>query len=51
MDVKYGKMINKAFTLRNESDYEPFIEYEEQELNDLFDKMQEFIKTVKNVSS
>jgi uncharacterized protein (UPF0332 family) len=46
IDVKYGKMINKAFTLRNESDYEPFIKYEEQEVTELFDKMKEFIKTV-----
>jgi len=49
IDVKYGKMINKAFTLRNESDYEPFIEYEEQEVKELFDKMKEFIKTVHKI--
>jgi uncharacterized protein (UPF0332 family) len=50
IDIKYGKMINKAFTLRNESDYEPFIDYEEEELIDLFIKMQEFIRSVKNIS-
>lgn len=49
IDVKYGKMINKAFILRNESDYEPFIEYEEQEVMELFDKMKEFIKTVHDI--
>jgi len=49
IDVKYGKMINKSFTLRNESDYEPFIEYEEQEVKELYDKMKEFIKTVHEI--
>jgi len=46
MEIKYGKMINKAFTLRNESDYEPFIEYEEQEVMELFVKMKEFVNSV-----
>jgi uncharacterized protein (UPF0332 family) len=49
IEVKYGKMINKAFTLRNESDYEPFIEYEEQEVLELFVMMKEFIKTVQEI--
>lgn len=49
VEVKYGKMINKAFTLRNESDYEPFIEYDEQEVLDLFAKMKDFIKSVNNM--
>ena len=49
IDVKYGKMINKSFTLRNESDYEPFIEYEEQEVKELYDKMKEFIKTIHEI--
>ena len=49
IDVKYGKMINKSFTLRNESDYEPFTEYEEQEVKELYDKMKEFIKTVHEI--
>lgn len=46
IDVKYGKIINKAFTIRNESDYEAFIEYEEEEVLELFDQMKEFIKSV-----
>jgi uncharacterized protein (UPF0332 family) len=49
MEVKYGKMINKAFTLRNESDYEPFIEYEDQEVIELFDMMKEFILAVEDI--
>lgn len=43
---KFGKMIYKAFTLRNESDYEPFVNYEEPEIADLFDKMKEFIYAI-----
>jgi uncharacterized protein (UPF0332 family) len=49
VEVKYGKMINKAFILRNESDYEPFIEYDEQEVLDLFAKMKDFIQSVNNM--
>ncbi len=47
IDVKYGKVLNKAFTLRNESDYEPFIDYEQQEVIELYGKMKEFIQTVR----
>ena len=43
---KFGKMIYKASTLRNESDYEPFINYEEPEVADLFNKMKEFIHAI-----
>jgi uncharacterized protein (UPF0332 family) len=46
IDIAYGKMINKAFTLRNESDYEPFIQYEESEVTELFERMKEFILIV-----
>lgn len=46
IDIKYGKMIYKAFTLRNESDYEPFTNFENQEVMELFDSMKEFINTL-----
>jgi uncharacterized protein (UPF0332 family) len=46
IDSKYGKLITRAFTLRNESDYEPFIDYKADEVADLFDKMKEFIREI-----
>ena len=49
IEVKYGKMIYKAFTLRNESDYEPFIEYEQEEVKELYLKMKEFIAKVDDI--
>ena len=49
IEVKYGKMIYKAFTLRNESDYEPFIEYELQEVKELYINMKEFIAKVDEI--
>ena len=39
-------MINKAYTLRQESDYEPFITYEEQEVTALFERMKKFIGAI-----
>jgi uncharacterized protein (UPF0332 family) len=49
VDTSFGKMSNKAFTVRNEADYEPFIEYDSQEVNELFVKMKKFIKTVQDI--
>ena len=49
IDKEYGKMINKSYTLRQESDYEPFIKYEEPEVTGLFDKMKKFINTIEKI--
>ena len=49
IDKEYGKMINKSYTLRQESDYEPFINYEELEVTGLFDKMKEFIYAIERI--
>ena len=49
IDKKFGKMINKSFTLRQESDYEPFIKYEEKEVLSLFEKMKEFIYAIEKI--
>ncbi len=50
IDKKFGKMINKSFTLRQESDYEPFIKYEEKEVLLLFEKMNEFIYAIEKIA-
>ena len=44
-----GKIINKSYALRQESDYEPFITYEEQQVNLLFSKMKDFIDAVEQL--
>ena len=50
IDKEFGKMINKSFTLRQESDYEPFIKYEEAEVLSLFEKMKEFIYAIEKIA-
>ena len=50
IDKKFGKMINKSFTLRQESDYEPFIKYDEEEVLSLFEKMKEFIYAIEKIA-
>lgn len=46
IDINMGKIINKSYSLRQESDYEPFITYEEQQVNLLYSKMKDFIDAV-----
>lgn len=49
IDIEFGKMINKAYSIRQESDYEPFVNYEEQEVTELFRKMKVFIDAIETV--
>ena len=49
IDRKFSKMIYKAFTLRNESDYEPFVEYNLIEVKELFKNMNEFISAIEGI--
>lgn len=39
-------MTNKAHSLKQESDYEPFIFYEEQEVAELFETRMEFTDAI-----
>jgi len=49
LNKEYGKIINKSFTIRQESDYEPFVNYEKDEVNELFIKMKKFIKAIEEI--
>jgi len=49
MAVEFGKIINKSYTLRQESDYEPFITYEKDEVLGLYKKMKEFINAIEKI--
>ena len=49
LDIELGKIVNKSYTLRQESDYEPFITYEEPEVQELFEKMKLFINAIEKI--
>lgn len=49
LDKEYGKMINKSFSLRQESDYEPFITFDEPEVKELYERMKKFINAIKDL--
>lgn len=43
---RFGKMISQVFKSRQISDYEAFVEFEENEVLQLFDDMKDFIKAI-----
>lgn len=47
MDSKYGKIINKAFNRRAKSDYDSYVEFEKDIVQEMFDEMKEFIAEIK----
>ena len=48
MDVKYGRIINKAFNRRTKGDYDSYIEFEKEIVDEMFVEMQEFILKIKS---
>lgn len=43
IDVKFGKIINKAFNRRTQGDYESYVEFDKEIILEMFDEMKEFI--------
>ncbi len=48
IDLKYGKIINKAFNRRTKGDYDTYIEFEKEIVLEMFDEMKEFILSIKS---
>lgn len=48
IDVKYGKIVNKAFNRRTKGDYDSYIDFEKDTDNEMFDEMQDFIAEIKS---
>ncbi|MBL7968254.1 MAG: HEPN domain-containing protein [Prolixibacteraceae bacterium] len=46
IDVKFGKIINKAFNRRTQGDYESYVEFDKEIILEMFDEMKEFISEV-----
>jgi uncharacterized protein (UPF0332 family) len=45
-EIRYGLILKEAYEFRQQGDYEPYIEYNENDINDLFDKMKDFINKI-----
>lgn len=49
MDAKYGKIVNKAFNRRTKGDYDAYIEFDKEAIEEMFEEMKDFIQTVKKM--
>ena len=49
LSIELGKVVNKSYILRKESDYEPFFTYEEPQITGLYLEMKEFINSVERM--
>jgi uncharacterized protein (UPF0332 family) len=47
IDTKYGKIINDAFENRSDSDYGLFVDFTNDEVQEMYKEMQEFINEIK----
>ncbi len=48
IDTKYGKIINKAFNRRTKGDYDINIDFEKDNVIEMYNEMQDFISKIKN---
>lgn len=46
IDIKYGKIINKALNRRTQGDYESYVEFDKEVILEMFLEMQEFITEI-----
>lgn len=46
-ETKYGEIVQKAFSYRTEGDYEAYVEFEQENVVQLYNDMKEFISEVK----
>jgi uncharacterized protein (UPF0332 family) len=51
IDVKFGKIINKASNRRTQGDYESYVEFDKEIILEMFGEMQEFIIEVERFLS
>lgn len=49
IDRKYGKMIKDAFRNRQKSDYETYVEFSNDAVNEMFDNMKSFIAALEQL--
>ena len=49
IDIKYAKYIQVAFEKRNKGDYDLFVEFSEDDVKDIFEKMKETISEIEKL--
>ncbi|MCL4550289.1 MAG: HEPN domain-containing protein [Bacteroidetes bacterium] len=49
VDERFGKMINKAYNRRTKSDYDTYINFDKEEIEEMFAEMKEFITEIKRL--
>lgn len=49
IDVKYGKIISKAFNRRTKGDYDAFIEFDKENIQNMYNDMKKFIEEIKSL--
>jgi uncharacterized protein (UPF0332 family) len=46
IDSKYGKIINKAFNRRTKGDYDSYVEFDLDTVNEMYEEMKDFVNTI-----
>ncbi len=46
IDTKYGKIINKAYNRRTKGDYDSYVEFDIDMINEMFVEMKDFINVI-----
>jgi len=49
LNAKYGKIINKAFNRRTKGDYDAFVKFEKEIVEEMYIEMQDFIQNIKQL--
>lgn len=46
LDIKYGKIINKAFNRRTKGDYDTFVDFDEEMVVEMYEELKDFISEI-----
>jgi len=46
LDIKYGKIINKAFNRRTKGDYDTFVDFDEEMVLEMYEELKDFISAI-----
>lgn len=48
LDIKYGKIITKAFNRRTKGDYDSYVEFDLETVKEMFEEMKDFINAIES---
>ncbi len=49
IDERFGKIIHKAFNRRTKSDYDTYVNYNKEEVEEMFAEMKDFIEEFRKI--